>query len=1085
MKLCTQCGAEIPADGGELCRPCILLLALDSEEASPCRIPDLGVKLRHFGDFELIEEIARGGMGVVFRAYQISLNRTVALKLIASERLASREARRRFEIEAEAAASLDHPNIVPIYGRGEHEGMPYLCMRLIEGASLAEALRSRGFQPQPGLIAKIARAVHYAHRRGLLHRDLKPSNILLDQEGEPYVTDFGLAKHVEARGADLTRTTAILGTPHYMSPEQCRGNGGTVSVASDVFSLGIILHEVLAGKVPFASDSTLEVMRQIADAEPVRPLTNVHRDLDTICRKALEKDPGERYGSALALAEDLERYARGEPILARPVGTAEILLKWARRNRALTGVTLAALASLIGATVIALWLAHSAQQATRREQAARREMAANLYPTDMVLAEQEFLAGRPMAARDRLARHIPEDGESFDPRGWEWRWLWQQTEPDYERIFLGHELPVTSVALLPGENRVLSGSIDGTVRRWDLESGEAHVLLKGLDEVHNLAVSPDGRWLALSTHHTSWEPFEAVTTTTVYELKGDTAVRIGEGVRSSWKNYQLRFVEVPGQGTQLLLCMKVPSGGQWHAWDFSDPSASPRPLWRAFEPSAVLAVSDQGRHLAILEKKGNGKLGGEVMATATREIHAFGLPDTSSFTVDFLSFSPDGSRLAMLVTSSEDRDEKEKCSFAAVFEVKTGEVMCRTPLLAEDYDSLALLEDGRLILVSDQHALQLWAIEEGEPSRLALTKTLIGHRDRARIGPVVRGALITASADRRLCEWRLDQSRSSSVSQTRHTRTRPILAAISEDGQVIAGNAGIVEDSQQFVVWNNRLRRITHRLHGLVFHLSKNGSLLKSWHYQTPANAPEGAYAGRGTYPAMTISAIEHWDLTSTPARSIRVLPVSSPVKGVTGGSASLDGKWVVVGSLDGSVRMIETDTGVVRKLPHRSRIPIAGAGISPDHRFVAYTGRMAGLYDVEANQWIRDLPPSKENIMNPVFSWDSRLLAHATSDGRVYVYSMEDPLGDPVVLTSSNSQVRCLAFSPDGKTLAARHQSGVVRFWNVATWESTIRMESNWYVRFSADGRCLLTDGNHTQASTEGRITIREVPRLDELIIR
>jgi TolB-like protein/Tfp pilus assembly protein PilF/predicted Ser/Thr protein kinase len=310
--------------------------------------------LGELGDYELLEEVGRGGQGVVFRARQKSLNRTVALKVISLGQWASKAHVKRFRREAEAAARLEHPGIVPIHEVGERDGSCYFSMQFIEGGQLDEVVRR---EPMPirravELIAKVARTVHYAHDHGILHRDIKPGNILLDQKGEPHLTDFGLARLVETESS-ITQTLDVIGTPSYMAPEQAVGNNAAVSSATDVYGLGAVLYQLLTGQPPFAGGATYETIKLLLDTEPKKPrLLNpkIDRDLSTICLKCLEKDPKRRYPSALDLAEDLERWLKYEPIVARHTGIVARGRKWVQRNptSALLATSLLALAAVVG-----------------------------------------------------------------------------------------------------------------------------------------------------------------------------------------------------------------------------------------------------------------------------------------------------------------------------------------------------------------------------------------------------------------------------------------------------------------------------------------------------------------------------------------------------------------------------------------------------------------------------------------------------------------------------------------------------------------------------------------------------------------
>jgi serine/threonine protein kinase/tetratricopeptide (TPR) repeat protein len=354
-KVCRKCGAEIFADAPEgLCTACLFETGLDlltHESVAGVGDPgrDDGVRavdrkktarpartFADFGDYELFEVIGRGGQGVVYRARQKSLNRTVALKVIGLGHWATDAHLKRFRREAEAAASLDHSGIVPIYEVGERDGSCYFSMKLIEGGQLDEVGKREQIPIRRAveLIAKVARTVHYAHEHGILHRDIKPGNILLDEKGEPHLTDFGLARLIETEST-VTRTKELLGTPSYMAPEQAVGNNNAVSNVTDVYGLGAVLYQLLTGHPPFAGGTTYETIKLLLDTEPRQPRlwnSKIDRDLSTICLKCLEKDPKSRYTSALALAEDLERWLKHEPIQARRAGILTRGRKWVRRN---------------------------------------------------------------------------------------------------------------------------------------------------------------------------------------------------------------------------------------------------------------------------------------------------------------------------------------------------------------------------------------------------------------------------------------------------------------------------------------------------------------------------------------------------------------------------------------------------------------------------------------------------------------------------------------------------------------------------------------------------------------------------------
>ena len=371
---------------------------------------DVPQNVRYFGDYELLEEIARGGMGVVYKARQVSLNRIVALKMILRGNFATERDVIRFRTEAEAAANLDHPNIVPIYEIGEHEGQQYFSMKLIEGGSLSQLARADA-KTEVQRLSEVARAVHYAHRRGILHRDIKPSNILVVAQGTPFVTDFGLAKRLQDTENSLTETGQVLGTPRYMAPEQAAGSKD-LSIAADVYSLGVVMYERLTGQTPFTGDNVLTVLRQVRENEPPRLssiVPGMDRDLETVVLKCLQKEPNRRYESAEKLTEDLEHWLKGEPIEARPVGQTERAWRWCRRNPTVASLTATVAALLVVVATVSTVSAINAK--ARADSESRARVRAEGAEQDAKLArdgiEQTFAQSlvRPLDPNGDLKNH--------------------------------------------------------------------------------------------------------------------------------------------------------------------------------------------------------------------------------------------------------------------------------------------------------------------------------------------------------------------------------------------------------------------------------------------------------------------------------------------------------------------------------------------------------------------------------------------------------------------------------------------------------------------------------------------------------
>ncbi len=508
----TPCGSCGGASRAGVCPSCMLRTAFDAdEEPAPEDTPTT------IGDYELLEVIAQGGMGVVWRARQRRLRRIVALKLLRESCLPGEAPARRFRLEAEAVALLRHPHIVTVHEVGEMGGRYFFSMELLAG-SLAERLLDHPYAPRAAaeLMAKVAHGVQHAHDRGVLHRDLKPSNILLDEAGEPRVSDFGVARLSEER-EHPTLDGAILGTPAYMSPEQATGLQAEVTTASDVYSLGAVFYEMLTGRVPFGAPSHFELLRQVAEDHPPRPSTlvpNLDRDLETICLKCLEKAPAARYPSARALARDLERWARGEPIEARPVAAIERLWKWSRRHKSKAALIATAICGLLTLTGLSLLFTSRLQRENLRTHTAERAALQRLATQHGEAAAQlvrdgdwlralphlvencTLLSDDPVAARlarmrfETIVRTAPRLAHVWLPEGW-LRGIDFDEDSARVAIFSGRTArvfdsatgePVTPPLLhdddlihghiLERGNRLLCETNDNRWALWDARTGE-------------------------------------------------------------------------------------------------------------------------------------------------------------------------------------------------------------------------------------------------------------------------------------------------------------------------------------------------------------------------------------------------------------------------------------------------------------------------------------------------------------------------------------------------------------------------------------------------------------------------------------
>ena len=494
-RICPDCGAVLPARAPlGLCPECAFggaaangpAPSLTEERAPRSQSPPKDtLPLRTLGDYELLEPIGQGAVGVVYKARQLSLDRIVAVKLLTSGALASPDVIHRFRTEAVAAGSLQHPNIVAVHEVGLTEGQHYLVMDYVAGPTLASLVRDGPLSAQRAaqLVRTIAEAVHFAHERGILHRDLKPSNVLLDVDGQPRVTDFGLAKRLSdsqpsTLNAQLTLSGQVLGSPGFMPPEQASGQRGQVGRRSDVYGLGAILYFLIAGRAPFASGAVTDVLHQVVNEEPLAPrLLNraTPPDLQTICLKSLEKEPDRRYPTAQALAEELGRFLRDEPILAQPLGMAGKAWRWCRRKPVVASLGATALGLLLVIVIgspLALYRINQQRLVALKE---TRLAELTAYAAKVHLAQEYLRDGNLGRATQLLELATNHSSQTPDPRGWEWSFLSRQAQGDPKTVL--EEVPVgAKLTISPNGRWLAAGLRYGPVHLWDLSNRTVHVL---------------------------------------------------------------------------------------------------------------------------------------------------------------------------------------------------------------------------------------------------------------------------------------------------------------------------------------------------------------------------------------------------------------------------------------------------------------------------------------------------------------------------------------------------------------------------------------------------------------------------------
>ncbi len=1011
----------------------------------PARAPAAGTSL---GDYELLEVIGTGGTGVVYKARQRSANRLVALKAVRGGALASADGVRRFRAEVATVAALDHPSIVPLYDVGEHAGQPFFTMKLLEGGDLARRLATGNSSPWGGapdrppaeaarLMVEVARAVHYAHQRGVLHRDLKPSNVLLDAEGRPHVADFGLAKWLTA-DASLTETGALVGTPGYMAPEQAVA-GAEVTTATDVYGLGAILYALLTGRAPFRGATPLDIVTQVREREPEAPSAlcpAVDRDLETVCLKCLRKEPRQRYGSAEALAEDLGRWLRGDPVAARRAGPAERAWRWCGRNPGVTGL-IATVGLLLTLTVVGLstglvLLSRESEEKEREranairergiadEQRARaversRALRRQVYAADVARASRLTLMAQGDAIDELVTSYGPGDGEE-DLRGFEWyylRWL-RQGGADGRRVLRSHIGGIYSVAFAPDGKTLATAGSDSLIRLCDVTTGRVRSVLWGSPfMLRAVAYSPDG--------------------TTLASAGDDGAVRL-------WDVASGRVRHTLSGHTDHVYCV-------------------------GFSPDGSLVASGCKDHWLRLWDAESGQERLRWLAHAEGSIEA-------------VEFSPNGATLASAggetVKLWELRFERGRvCGQTLRFSADGYWKGARCTRFNHGGTALATAAGGGIIRLFElgetvkESATWLDGYVSGEVTGLAFSPD-----DRL---------LASANGCRHFCLWGLPEGTSRRVCVSPVSRARTV--AFSPDGTMLAsGDAdGMVS------LWDMRrtpqyvtLPEFPHPVGVLEF--ADGGRTLvagteqggMTWWDVTgepqlreerqpprPGRVVAVSAAGKEVVLGDSEGSIRLWDPFTGSTRR----PNGASRSALFNTALSPDGHWLA--TLDGANALMRHDlsSGERRQLGPRNEHEWGCPRVTPDGQGILAYHSKDGLYLFDARTgarcWRLDLDCNATGIAG---SASRRWFAVTSPAGTVYLAG-DRPGSDWQMLLGHRKKVNAGAFSPDEKTLATCGADGQVKLWQVETGRELLTLqdhpgENAQCAAFSDDGQVLAVGG-------------------------
>lgn len=1001
---CPTCSGPLRAgEFGSVCLRCLARVSLPGSWAgadSPGGTLRELVPGERIGDYELLAAVGRGGMGIVYRARQTRIDRIVAVKTVHADWTFDPTMSRRFRSEAEALARLHHPHIVEVHEWLEFEGRPFLVMEFVSGTTLERRLAD-GPPPQDavaGLLRKLAQAMQYAHERGIVHRDLKPSNILVDEVGEPRISDFGLAKAIEA-SLGLTLTHQLLGSPHYMAPEQISDRFGPVGPACDIYALGAILYRMLTGRPPFFGNRVEETLLQVTHqaVPPVRRFEPaVHSDLETICLKCLEKEPARRYASAQQLADELGRFLARKPIVARPLGPMARLRRWMRREPALAALAAVSVTGLVAFTLSLVWAEFRVQE---RERVVRR----NAYVADMRLAHQAFLSnhrGRTVELLDRYA--TTARGES-DLRGWEWWYLRHAVRGD-EILTLGrHEATIEALACSPDGRRVASASSDGDLRLWD---ALMWTLVGRASRAHSnsptcLAFSPDSRTLASA------------------DAEGHIMLWDGEKLSPLGQQQIPRIADLPG--SNRINAMEYTEAGRElsvvtrrRILRFPDPSRSE--FTHLFEPIIVswlyATLPPNGGWAASGENDGRVWLW-DLRSTITTSWQGH------NGMVSCLASSPDGNAFA---TGSFDKTVK-------VWNAESHhEIAC---LRGHDgsVNAVAFAPDGsHLATGSRDQTIRLWDLGQSNA-----TAVLRGHRSLVEsVAYMVDGRqLVSGSKDGELKLW--STTHTVDVPSSLPFPTNTLSMWLTADGTAVVRAlqpSNPMHPTRDFDLWDTA--RFAVRNAGPW--MGHGAGLLDVAPGGTNLAAAMGSAA----------SAIDPAPLRVVVRDANHAIVASIPCLPPIRGRFSPDGRQFALVDTRPELTVWNWQSS---EEPERFPVPRSfplDLAFSPDGRYVAvsFENGTAEILDLTVGGLIGTVR-ARLDAPDLAFSPDSRWLALVSYDGTVRLWSVEQRR-ETLVLRGSSDGLASVAFSRDGRRLATGTLEGTVKIWDLGTEQEILELHGH-----------------------------------------